>query len=71
VDTSNLNKLQVSIEIKEKPNKNFEQFRYLNFETKPLKFAILYVENTTFDMAYQTFIAPGNFKNNYSPNLTC
>jgi hypothetical protein len=48
--------------MKEKPDKRFEQFKYLNLNTKPLKFAILYVENTTFDSAYQTFIAPGNLK---------
>ena len=57
VDNSSLNKLKLKFNFKmiSKPDKRLSLNEY---DTKPLKLFILYAENSTFNTAYQTVIAP-------------
>jgi hypothetical protein len=63
-----LNKLKVEFKIKVS-NQNQDILNNINL--KPLKFSILYVENTTFSYAFQTIIAPETLsKTNESKSKT-
>lgn len=55
VDQSSLNQLKLKFNLKvNNQNKKLLQ----NIEAKPMKFSILYSENSTFSTAFQTMIAP-------------
>ena len=62
-----MNKLKVEFKIKVS-NQNQDILNNINL--KPLKFSILYVENTTFSYAFQTIIAPETLSKTESKSKT-